>query len=318
MILLLVLVLSISTACSGDTVDKKEDSQEETTLSSGEMASVNGQPILEDDFNKNYAIVKFQYEKVYGEDYFNNEEVVAKLKEDLLNEMIRAELIVQYATKNNIKVNEKDIEASVSNAMETIKGSEELKKLVEENGIDDAFIRKSIYSQELANFIRETIAENINNDGERLGEISENHIIKVKASHILVKDEQEANDIYNTLKEDSSQFEAIAREKSIDKASAQNGGDLGFFYSGRMIPEFEEAAFNGEIDEVQAPVKTDYGYHIIKTTQKETLNSMRTENNTEEINELTKQVIMTESAKEFDQTMEEFKKQSKIIKSESK
>ncbi len=318
LILLLVFVLSISTACSGNTNKEKNTSTKKVDLESGEVASVNGQPILEDDFNKHYALIKFQYEKIYGKDYFSNQDIVDKLKKDLLDEMVHTELIKQYAKKNNIKVNEKTIKQSVSNAKKTIENNEELKKMVKQNGIDDEFIKQSVYAEELTNLIIKDISEKIKNDEGKLHELTENYIIKVKASHILIKDEKEANKIYNLLKEDSSQFEKIAKEKSIDKASAQNGGDLGFFYRGRMIPEFEEAAFNGEVGQVQKPVKTDYGYHIIKTTDKATISSVKTDNNAQEIKEITKQVIMNESRIEFNKTMEEFKKQSKIIKGKHK
>ena len=65
-------------------------------------------------------------------------------------------------------------------------------------------------------------------------------------------------------------FEEVAKNYSED-TSAQEGGDLGYFERGKMVPEFEEAAFNGEIGEVIGPVKTKYGYHIIKVTDKKTV-----------------------------------------------
>ena len=64
-------------------------------------------------------------------------------------------------------------------------------------------------------------------------------------------------------------FEEVAKNYSEDP-SAQNGGDLGYFERGKMVPEFEEAAFNGDIGEVVGPVKTKFGYHIIKITDKKT------------------------------------------------
>jgi peptidyl-prolyl cis-trans isomerase C len=93
---------------------------------------------------------------------------------------------------------------------------------------------------------------------------------RVKASHILVADEAVANEILTKLRKDPSQFESLAKEQSIDKANAEKGGDLGFFGRGRMVKEFEDAAFaltsDGQISEV---VKTRFGYHIIKRTGRE-------------------------------------------------
>jgi peptidyl-prolyl cis-trans isomerase C len=93
---------------------------------------------------------------------------------------------------------------------------------------------------------------------------------RVKASHILVLDEAVAEDLLEKLRKDPSQFEALAKANSIDKANAEKGGELGFFGRGRMVKEFEDAAFglskDGEISNV---VHTRFGYHIIKRTGRE-------------------------------------------------
>jgi len=87
----------------------------------------------------------------------------------------------------------------------------------------------------------------------------------IKASHILVKDEETANKIIAEL-ENGKKFEDAAREYSLCP-SKENGGDLGFFPRGRMVPEFEVAAFALEKGEfTKTPVKTKFGYHIIKLT----------------------------------------------------
>ena len=87
----------------------------------------------------------------------------------------------------------------------------------------------------------------------------------VKASHILVKDEDSANKIISELNE-GKKFEDAANEYSICP-SKDKGGDLGFFPKGRMVPEFEAAAFELEKDEItKTPVKSQFGYHIIKLT----------------------------------------------------
>lgn len=95
------------------------------------------------------------------------------------------------------------------------------------------------------------------------GELTTNN--QVRASHILVKTEDEAKKILEQIKK-GGDFAKIAREKSIDSGSAKNGGDLGFFSRGQMVPEFENAAFNLKEGEMGGPVKTQFGYHIIKVT----------------------------------------------------
>ncbi|MCH2547756.1 MAG: peptidylprolyl isomerase [Alphaproteobacteria bacterium] len=90
---------------------------------------------------------------------------------------------------------------------------------------------------------------------------------EVKASHILVDSEEEAKAIHKEIK-DGADFAKLAEEKSIDKASGAKGGDLGFFTKDRMVPEFADAAFAADKGEVTEPVKSDFGWHIIKVEDK--------------------------------------------------
>lgn len=90
---------------------------------------------------------------------------------------------------------------------------------------------------------------------------------KIRASHILLKTEPEAQKALARLKK-GEKFEAVAKDMSIDKRSAENGGDVGYFSRGEIVPEFERAAAGLKIGEVSEPVKTQFGYHIIKVTDK--------------------------------------------------
>lgn len=95
-----------------------------------------------------------------------------------------------------------------------------------------------------------------------------------KASHILInkestdaKNKEEADKIYNELKQ-GADFAKLAKEKSADPSSAVRGGDIGWIGKGETVPEFEKAVFNGPMGVVQRPVKSGFGYHIIKVTGK--------------------------------------------------
>jgi peptidyl-prolyl cis-trans isomerase C len=90
---------------------------------------------------------------------------------------------------------------------------------------------------------------------------------QIKASHILVKTEEEAVKVLARLKK-GEKFDEIAKKESLDKGSAKNGGDLGYFSRGQMVPEFEKAASELKTGETSKPVKTNYGFHIIKVTDK--------------------------------------------------
>ncbi|MBT7609653.1 MAG: peptidylprolyl isomerase [Bacteriovoracaceae bacterium] len=84
----------------------------------------------------------------------------------------------------------------------------------------------------------------------------------MRASHILVDQEFEANDLLKKLDEGVS-FEELAKDFS-KCPSGQSGGDLGEFGKGQMVVPFEEACLALEIDQVSLPVKTQFGYHLIK------------------------------------------------------
>jgi len=90
---------------------------------------------------------------------------------------------------------------------------------------------------------------------------------EIKARHILVADEATANEVKKKLDE-GAKFEDLAKEYSTDSGSAANGGDLGWFGPGNMVPEFEEAAYKLKVDEISGPVKSEHGYHIIQVTDK--------------------------------------------------
>lgn len=87
---------------------------------------------------------------------------------------------------------------------------------------------------------------------------------QVRASHILVKDEGTATDILATIKSGES-FEKLAKKFSTCP-SGKAGGDLGWFGKGMMVKEFETASFAAKEGDVVGPVKTQFGYHIIKVT----------------------------------------------------
>lgn len=93
-----------------------------------------------------------------------------------------------------------------------------------------------------------------------------------RAKHILVEDEEEAKNIKKEIESKVISFEDAAKKYS-SCPSKEQGGELGNFHRGMMVPEFEDAAFNGEIGKITEPVKTQFGYHLIlvedKTEEKE-------------------------------------------------
>lgn len=101
---------------------------------------------------------------------------------------------------------------------------------------------------------------------EEVGKFGDN--MEVRARHILVETEDEAKAIIADLK-GGGDFAKIAGEKSKDPGSAAQGGDLGYFSRGQMVPSFEEAAFTLEVGSItETPVKSDFGFHVIQVEDK--------------------------------------------------
>ena len=86
---------------------------------------------------------------------------------------------------------------------------------------------------------------------------------KIKCSHILVEKHSEAISLLERIQK-GEKFGKLAKEFSIDSGSAKRDGSLGYFGRGKMVKEFEKSAFSLQPGQISEPVKTQYGYHIIK------------------------------------------------------
>ncbi len=86
------------------------------------------------------------------------------------------------------------------------------------------------------------------------------------ARHILVSEESKCQSIIDELN-GGADFASLAKEHS-SCPSGQDGGSLGTFGRGRMVPEFDTACFEGEVGAVQGPIKTDFGYHVVQVTER--------------------------------------------------
>jgi len=120
------------------------------------------------------------------------------------------------------------------------------------SGISEATIRAAYENEILRKKVQEVVTAETPGTEEQ-----------VWARHILVVDER-ALGIVRSLIASGWDFAEIARKYSTDTGSGANGGDLGWFGKGAMVPEFEETAFSLEIGEISEPVKSQFGYHIIQ------------------------------------------------------
>ncbi|OQB48489.1 MAG: Foldase protein PrsA 1 precursor [Firmicutes bacterium ADurb.Bin153] len=136
---------------------------------------------------------------------------------------------------------------------------------------------------------------------------------QVRASHILVRTKEEAQEVLNELKK-GADFVELAKAKSIDTGTAANGGDLGFFGSGAMTEAFETAAFKLNVGQLSPIVETEYGFHVILCTDKKA-EKMPT---LEEAHDLVVEKIKGEQAKNIDTLLLEVKDKSTVTVTDSK
>ena len=123
----------------------------------------------------------------------------------------------------------------------------------------DKFLLDALYKKHIASKSEPTDAE--------VKEFYDNLEFKFRVTHILVGSLEEANQMLEFLKEGRS-FDELAYEYSIDPSAKRNKGDLGYFTWGAMVDEFQQAVIQMEPGEISPPVKSDYGYHIIKMIDK--------------------------------------------------
>lgn len=261
--------------------------------SKGPVAVVNGTEISISDFEKTVATYKESVQNLYGDSIWEQEiangvKYKDELKKSILNQMIQEELVYEQAKKENLEAKQSDIDSKFKELKASIDSDKEYAQFLKDNNIDDVFLKNQLKKDiSIQNYKTKFDKENeiSEEDMKKFYEDNKNQFIedKVKASHILIStvDEngkelspekkkeakKEAEEIYKKAKA-GEDFATLAKEYSQDEYSAVNGGDLDFFERGQMVPEFEAAAFGLKKGEISEIVESQYGYHIIKVTDK--------------------------------------------------
>lgn len=133
---------------------------------------------------------------------------------------------------------------------------------------------------------------------------------QVNISHILVGTEEEANDILIALNA-GADFAIMAKAKSMDPASKDRGGEVGFFSRGMLIPDIEKIAFNLKVGEISEPLKTLRGYSIIKLDERKEAKELKLDR---EMKERIKKLIIQEKVKENqDEWLDELRSKAEIV-----
>lgn len=171
------------------------------------------------------------------------------------------QLLVEKVLSKEYSVSKSEIDKEVQKSKEQL-GDQFLTTLQQYGYKSEDDFKKSVKLNLLE---KKAVHKNIKVTDKELQDAYAAYKPEIQARHILVADEKTANDIEAKLKK-GEKFEDLAKQSSTDTASAKKGGDLGWFGSGAMDPDFEKAAFALKQNEISAPVKTQFGYHIIQVT----------------------------------------------------
>ncbi|RZT24167.1 MULTISPECIES: peptidylprolyl isomerase [Fictibacillus] len=242
------------------------------------------------------AIVESKAGDITKEQFYN------KMKEQYGDQVLN-QMIDEMVLEDKYKVTDKEIDKEIDKIKEELGGEDAFKQALEQNGLSDEKQLKERVKSMLLNEKAATEGVKISED-EMKKVFEEKYKTEVKASHILVDDEKTAKEVQKKLKE-GGDFAKLAEEYSKDPGSKSKGGDLGFFGKGAMVPEFEKVAFTLDKGETSDLVKSDYGVHIIKVTDKR-------ENKFEDKKEQVEQELKQQKAKPITEILENLRKKADV------
>ncbi|MGN4425903.1 peptidylprolyl isomerase PrsA [Bacillus cereus group sp. MYBK30-1] len=182
------------------------------------------------------------------EEFYN--QMKTQAGKQVLNNMVMEKVLIK-----NYKVDDKEVDKKYDEMKKQY--GDQFDTLLKQQGIKEETLKSGVR----ASLAQEKAVEKTITDKE----LKDNYKPEIKASHILVKDEATAKKVKDELAQGKS-FEDLAKQYSEDTGSKEKGGDLGYFTAGKMVKEFEDAAYKLKKDEISEPVKSQFGYHIIKVT----------------------------------------------------
>lgn len=305
--LILLCVLLTITACSKEDADHGDVNEEDI------LATVNGKIISKEEYDKALAYYKDYVEYQYGEEAWESEArpglTYREYYEDyVMDTMTYRLLLLDAAEKEGITATEEEVQAQLDNFKVFFQSDQDYENYLQQSGMTEESIKKELSYDIMVNHYVLSKIESLIPTEEELktlfNDLKMN--VQVRASHILLNTEEEALKALERIN-NGEDFAEVAKELSIDTVSGANGGDLDYFNYAKMVQPFSEAAFSMEVGEVSQPVKSDFGYHIIKVTDK-----IVNEEKTVE----TEKDILTEYYKtyKYEELLEKLEKEAEIVK----
>ena len=247
-------------ACGNQANDNKENTKAEQKasdvkeLDKGTIAIVNGEKISKDAYKAEMSF--------YGSMLASRQ----NLKNSIVQMMVQDKLIADDIKAQKIEISDKEANEAFLNSVKQFGGQEQFDKMLDDYNMDVEKFKETVKKDLMYQKHKEWFEKEHPVTDEEIKQYYEDNkdkFAKRDASHILVADEKTAKEVKEKL-DKGEDFAALAKKYSKDTANAANGGELGTFSRGQMVKEFEDAAFSLKEGEISAPVKTQFGYHIIK------------------------------------------------------
>lgn len=244
---------------------------------------------------KDKAVAKVDGEAISKDELYDV--MVEQYGAATVEQLIADKIVDSEAKKEKVTITDEELNEEVDKLKESYGGEDVFNQMLESNNTT-----LDVLKDDLKNYltIRKLLEPQIEITDEELQTYFEENkdsfgeAEQVKASHILVADEATANEIKQKLT-DGADFAELAKEYSTDEGTKEDGGELGFFAKGTMVTEFDDVAFTLPVNEISDPVKTDYGYHIIKVEEKKEAKEANFDDSKTEIKEtLIEQKLETE------------------------
>ncbi|SDN37315.1 foldase protein PrsA [Fictibacillus solisalsi] len=230
-------------------------------------------------------------------DQFYNE-LKAQYGDQVLKQMVDNKLL-----EKKYKVTDKEINTEIDKIKKELGGDDQFKQALEQNGIKSEKDLKKLVKTQLLNKKAATDGVKVS-DKEMQKLFNDKYKEEVKASHILVDDKKTADEVKAKL-DKGGDFKKLAEQYSKDPGSKTKGGELGYFGKGQMVPEFDKVAFKLKPGQVSDPIKTQFGYHIIKVEDKKT-------NKFEDKKKQIKEELQQQKAKSTDEVISKLQKDADI------